>query len=220
MLFKTFYRTQRASGHGWNSVCIFECSHFGGVPYVVGYCGEFRENIMQQAGPRYHPGLSVLFLKKFIFWLILVVSGMLWDYVDNNLAQCVRDRHCGLDCEATVHLPDTATCQRTHQQFSAYTWVQRRVQANALAGSSTWPGNRGDIGTVQGHGVPGAPGASVPSPTQMEIDLLTRLGNGSGLSQYDMLGFLEMCNHCSNLFLGSFLCCHITSCTQKWCLIP
>ena len=35
----------------------------GELPYVVGYCGEFRENIMQQAGPRYHPGLSILFLK-------------------------------------------------------------------------------------------------------------------------------------------------------------
>ena len=31
------------------------------LPYVVGYCGEFRERIMQQAGPCQVPGLSVSF---------------------------------------------------------------------------------------------------------------------------------------------------------------
>ena len=136
--------------------------------------------------------------------------------MDEDLARRVRDRRRGLDREATVHRPDTATHQRTHQPSSSYTRVRRCVQANALAGpsGSTRPGNGGNTGTVQGHGVPGAPGVSVPSPTQMEIDLLTRLANGSGLSQHDMLGFLETCNHCGNLFLGSLLCRHIISCTQ------
>ena len=56
--------------------------------------------------------------------------------------------------------------------------------------------------------MPSAPasGVSVSSLIQMEIDLLTRLANGLGLSQYDTLGFLEKCNNCSNFFLGSFLC--------------
>lgn len=31
------------------------------LPYVVGYCGEFREGIMQQSGPRRIPGLPILF---------------------------------------------------------------------------------------------------------------------------------------------------------------
>jgi hypothetical protein len=148
----------------------------------------------------------------------LVVSGTSWDYIDNDLARRVRDRRRALDREASVHRPGTATRQRTtHQPSSAYTRVRRHVQANAIAGPSARPqaGNGSNTGIVQGHGVPGAPGASVPSPTQMEIDLLTRLANGSGLSQYDTLGFLEMCNHCGNSFLGSFLCRHITSCTQK-----
>jgi hypothetical protein len=37
------------------------------LPYVVGYCGEFREGIMQKTGPRYHPGLSILFFFNFPF---------------------------------------------------------------------------------------------------------------------------------------------------------
>jgi hypothetical protein len=41
------------------------------------------------------------------------------------------------------------------------------------------------------------------------------LANGSGLSQYDMLGFMEVCTHCRNFFLGSFLGSHVTSCAHK-----
>ena len=32
------------------------------LPYVKGYCGEFREGIVQKAGPRRIPGSSVFFL--------------------------------------------------------------------------------------------------------------------------------------------------------------
>jgi hypothetical protein len=31
------------------------------LPYVEGYCGEFREGLMQQAGPRRMPGLLIFF---------------------------------------------------------------------------------------------------------------------------------------------------------------
>jgi hypothetical protein len=31
---------------------------FEELPYVVGFCGDFREGITQQAGPRLIPGLS------------------------------------------------------------------------------------------------------------------------------------------------------------------
>ena len=63
-------------------------------------------------------------------------------------------------------------------------------------------------------------GASVQSPTQTDIDLLHRLANGSGLSYYDTLGFLERCTCCCDFFLSSFICHHITSCTcSKWCCL-
>ena len=66
---------------------------------------------------------------------------------------------------------------------------------------------------MQGRDVPGA-SVVVMSPTQQEIDLLIRLANGSGLSHYDTLGFMEMCTRCGDFFLGSFLCRHITSCIK------
>ena len=59
------------------------------------------------------------------------------------------------------------------------------------------------------------PGELVMSPNHREIDLLIRLANGSGLSQCDTLGLMELCAHCSNFFLGSFLGSHLISCTHK-----
>ena len=101
--------------------------------------------------------------------------------------------------------------QRTPPSLPAYTRIRR---ANAIAGPSTaavtQPGNE-ETGSLQGHG---DPGASVLSPTQMEVDLLIRIANGSGLSHYDTLGFLEMCSQCGNYFLSSFLGRHVTSCTR------
>jgi hypothetical protein len=80
------------------------------------------------------------------------------------------------------------------------------MQANAIAGPSTST----QPGFVRGQD---APGVSELCPTQMELDLLHRIANGSGLSYYDTLAFLEMCNSCRNFFLSSFLGRHITSCT-------
>jgi hypothetical protein len=39
------------------------------LPYVKGYCGEFREGITQQAGPRQIPGLfiDIFFINFYLF---------------------------------------------------------------------------------------------------------------------------------------------------------
>jgi hypothetical protein len=114
-----------------------------------------------------------------------------------------RRRRDDLDREAAFHRARNAARQRTRQPTTAaYTRVRRPVQleANTIAGPSNQPGN-------------GVPGECELSPTQMETELLTRLANGSGLSQYDRLGFLETCTRCGKLFLSSFLGRHLTSCT-------
>ena len=129
--------------------------------------------------------------------------------LEYNFDRARRRRREALDREAAAYLragshgaahQPQATLQPTSP---AYTRVRRPVQAqaNAIAGPSNQP--------APGNGVPGEPELS---PTQMETELLTRLANGSGLSQYDTLGFLETCTRCGNLFLGSFLGPHITSC--------
>ena len=204
--FNTFYRTWRASGHGQNSLHIFEYHCFGGVTICCRLLWGVPRKYYTMGRTSLDSWFVYIFVfKNFLFWS--VVSGTSWDFIDNDLA---RDCRRALDCEVTVHPFGTATRQHTHQASSAYTRVQHRVQANAITGPLTQPasGNGGNTGFVQGHGVPSAPAssASVSSLTQMEIDLFTRLANGLGLSQYDTLGFLEKCNNCSNFFLGSFLC--------------
>ena len=120
-----------------------------------------------------------------------------------NSDRARQRRRDNLDREAAFHRVSDEARQRTRQPTTAaYTCVRRRVQANAIAGPSNQAGNS-------------APGESEQSPTQVETELLTRLANGSGLSQYDSLGFLETCTRCGNLFLGSFLGRHLTSCTHK-----
>ena len=103
------------------------------------------------------------------------------NYNSDHARQRRRDN---LDREAAFHRVSDEAHQRTRQPTTAaYTRVRRRVQANAIAGPSNQAGNS-------------APG---------ESELLTRLANGSGLSQYDSLGFLETCTRCGNLFLVVFL---------------
>lgn len=109
-----------------------------------------------------------------------------------------RRRRDDLDREAAFQRARDAARQHTRQPATAvYTHVRR--PANAIAGPSNQHGN-------------GVPGECELSPTQMETELLTRLANGSGLSQYDCLGFLETCTRCGNVFLSSFLGRHLTSC--------
>ena len=157
------------------------------------------------------PWFVHLFLLLRCYLFSSVVSGTPWEFDNEARRRDVIDRR-----RDAVHQVDDATRERTRRPSSAaYTRVRRRpVQANAVAGPSTQPGNGG--GSVQNRDVPGASQAvMVMSPTQQEIDLLVRLANGSGLSHYDTLGFMEMCTRCGYFFLGSFLCRHITSCMHK-----
>lgn len=172
------------------------------LAYVEGYCGEFCDGIFQQAGPRRMPGMSVYFI--YIVTTIDCLDTL--DFFDNgnrdSYDRARRRRRDDLDREAAFYRAGDAARQRARQPTTAaYTRVRRPVQANAIAGPSNQPGN-------------GVPGESELSPTQMETELLTRLANGSGLSQYDRLGFLETCTRCGNIFLGSFLGRHLTSCTH------
>ena len=47
------------------------------LPYVEGYCGEFLEGIMQQAGPHWITSLFIFFLFKFLLFLIIYISHFL-----------------------------------------------------------------------------------------------------------------------------------------------
>lgn len=65
-----------------------------------------------------------------------------------------------------------------HHHPCLYRLIHRRLQANTIASPSTQPGNEG-TGSLQGHSDPGQ-GASVSSPTKMEVELLIRIANDSG----------------------------------------
>ena len=182
------------------------------LPYITGYCGEF--GILQRAGPRQIPGMSMsLQIFVYCYHYLSLISDM-WGLFGSDNDRVRRRRRDALDREAAAYLrADSAAVQRTLQSTSpAYTRVRRPVQANAVAGPSTQPGRAETPGSAQGQD--GLPGESVLSPSQLEIDLLIRLANGSGLSQYDTLGFLEKCTRCGYFFLGSFIGPHITSCTR------
>ena len=182
------------------------------LPYVTGYCGEF--GILQQAGPCRIPvsgmcGSLQIFMYCCYHYLLLTISDT-WKLFGNDkdhtwAARC--SRRDALDCEVAAHLQlqveagSAATLQPTSP---AYTCIWHPVRANTVTGPSNQPGNS-------------VPGESVEPPTQMETELLTRLAYCSVLSQYDCLGFLETYTRCGNIFLGSFLGCHLTSCTHtKW----
>lgn len=122
-----------------------------------------------------------------------------------------RRRREALDHEAASYRAADATRQNTtrRQSSAAHTRIRRPISSNAIAGPSNQPGN----GEIRGQG-DGDPGESVLSPNQVEIDLLIRLANGSGISRYDTLGFMEECTGCGNYFLGSFFSSHVTSCTR------
>lgn len=183
------------------------------LAYVNGYCGEFLAGIYQKAGPRLMPGTTSMSV-----YFIYTVTATDWldtlGFFDNgnnyDRDRAWRRRRDDLDQEAALHragyYSDTAHQHTSQPTSAAYTRVRRPVQpeaqANTIAGPSNQPGN--DM-----------PGEFEPSPTQTETELLTRLANGSGLSPYDRLGFLETCTRCGNLFLGSFLGRHLTSCTHK-----
>lgn len=191
---------------------------------------------MKELHSRQDLAASFLVCKSFfkIFYRIWsFVSDTFWD---NLNSQALHGRRDDRGREANIRRASIATPihQRTFQPSSpAYTRVRRRpraVQANATAGPSTVQANAtAGPSTVQanttvatagpstqpGNGVPG-PGELVMSPTRQETDLLIRLANGSGLSQYDTLGLMEMCTHCGNYFLGSFLGSHLISCTHNW----
>ena len=82
------------------------------LPYVKGYCGEFRTGIMQQAGPRRIPGLSIFF---YCYLFSSIVSGTPWEFqVDNERRRETIDRRRdALDREAAVYRLDDATRERT-----------------------------------------------------------------------------------------------------------
>jgi hypothetical protein len=179
------------------------------LPYVSGYCGEFHDGISQQAGPRLIPGMSVLLL-----YIIITTDGLSdpSGFFDDSNDRARRRRRDALDREAALYRARDTAPQPTS---AAYTRIRRRVSANAIAGPSTRPVPANAIAgpsTPRGNG---EPGESEMSPTQMETDILTRLANGAGISQYDALGFLETCTRCGNFFLRSFLGRHLTSCVHK-----
>jgi hypothetical protein len=81
---------------------------------------------------------------------------------------------------------------------SAHTRVIRH--AKAVAGPSRIP--------LDGHSRTGA--------SDHEIQLLTALAGGDGISPYDNQGFIEECGVCHHFFLGSVLISsHIFSCSRS-----
>lgn len=119
-----------------------------------------------------------------------------------------RRRRDALDRIAASYRAGDATRQDTTSQSSSAAYTRVR-HSNAIAGPSNQPGN----GEISGLGR-GEPGESLLSPNQVEIDLLTRLANGSGISHYETLGFMEKCTGCNYYFLGSFFSSHVTSCAR------
>ena len=97
-----------------------------------------------------------------------------------------RARRSRRDHEAAFHQVDNSNRQHTPPSSPAYTRIRRPVQANAIAGPSMQPRNE------ENRSLQGDPGASVPTPSQMEVELLIGIANGTGLSHYDTLGGVSL----------------------------
>lgn len=154
-------------------------------------------------------GLAVcLFLDILLSSFLIAILDGFWSFTNNDNRDN-RARRSRRDHEAAFHQVDNSNRQHTPPSSPAYTRIRRPVQANAIAGPSMQPGNE------ENRSLQGDPGASGPTPSQMEVELLIRIANGTGLSHYDTLGFLEMCTQCGYYFLRSFLGPHVASCTRS-----
>jgi hypothetical protein len=170
-------------------------------PYVEGYCGEHVQDypdVIQKAGQLQSPVICTFYF----MYLTLYLTPKFPDPILYNPAAAVaaNDRRRNTtDREAREVAAAIAMRVAARRPISSSTTrvrIRRHLaQANAIAGPSTMPSQDQ------------APANQ--SPTQAEIELLTRLANGNGLSSYDAAGFIEKCDRCGHDFLGSFLLGHI-----------
>jgi hypothetical protein len=203
------YRTQKVSEHGGDTLNLFEGPKIGG--FALRWRILWRVSRRNLSEGWTSPDAWYVYILYILLLLLnstdcLDISGF---FDKGNYDRARRRRRDEVDRKAAFLRARDLDAARQHTRQStsaAYTRVRRPVQANAIAGPSNQSGN----------GVPqaGDSGESVLSPTQTETELLTRLANGSGLSQYDSLGLLETCTRCGNLFLGSFIGRHLISCTH------
>ena len=52
-----------------------------------------------------------------------------------------------------------------------------------------------------------------PQPNSRELDIITKISRGEGVSSYECLGLLEECGICKMYFTGTVLCRHIFKCS-------
>jgi len=164
-------------------------------PYVEGYCGEHIHDypdVIQKAGRlkipricRFYSLFSVYFAPNFPDPILDNPAGAASESANER-------RRNAMDRDARALAAAVAMRVAAHRPISSSTTRVRRrpAQANAIAGPST---------------LPQAPaGQSHTIPTQAEIELLTRLANGNGLSSHDTAGFLRDVIPVAILFLVVF----------------
>lgn len=167
-------------------------------PYVEGYCGEHIHDypdVIQKASQLNIPGICVFYSPFYALSLSNCPDPT--PYRPAVTVAANTRRRNAMDREAREWAAIAARVAAGCPVSSAATRVRRRqAQANAVAGL-VLPQTQAPAG--QFH----------PIPTQVEIDLLTRLANGDGLSPYDTEGFIERCDRCGRAFLASLLSSHI-----------
>ena len=108
-----------------------------------------------------------------------------------------------LDRESAKVLASISARPKPPPVSSAHTRIIcRPTTANAIAGPSAIVppvGHAAVIGAMANY---------------REVQLLTTLANGNGISSYDIQGFIEKCGICQKFFLGSILPVHIPSCSR------